>query len=996
MEAIWRRRSRPIVRDDPYYNGDLETNTLRECEDLVNNPRSVNFEYVAEGRANVVFSIWESCESGARKGRFEGTLLRVPKATPGVTPCDYNTLQDFHENQVEEHVGRQHLVPQVLIHISDEVAEILHKRRNKADESEIRAGYAMLIQDMSASPGYSVLEFKPKWLAQSPIASSGAKRCRTCAREAFRNHQKQAEGHAVSVPICPLGLVHENPEVVMDTIRRLAPEWTEQSHKRLSDAFDKSGILEKLRELQTRGDPDRALLDDPSDSDFGLAMTLRDCSCYVRMPDDVNQDLEIKLADVDKKNWEEKQTYWRETHWNLVDNGWYTCEEQVNPPVVTAYLVAISSPSEDLKGGEGNGATEKKDHDFGEGVPIRCPPMPPSSICKLIKLAWHSPKPVLTMAFNFNWSPLAADAEFYKRAQELLTSALNKYPKPPIIVDDILVTEFNLGSVPPDLEILEIGDLAEDRFRGIFKMCYSGDAFLTLRTKVQANPLNTYLSAKPTFTSPQPLAASAGLTIPLSITLSEIKLSAFIILVFSKQKGLTLVFRNDPLESLKVSSTFDSIQFVRDYLQRTIEGQLRNLMMDELPAIIHKLSLRLWCPDQIPRDEEIVKENVEDEAVVDPFANPPVEAVDSYGHVLDADDVASLSLDCGSGPQSLFSQKNMLRLAALTDSHRTLSLFTPGIRDAMFRAWAGPTDRHDAGVSTPVVAPTLYRMPSTHGSSTIYTFTDTGSMDQGSVPSRPSMVSLNSATAGLTLGAGKHSRNLRKKKTRVVNLRRPKTGSETSSDMGDTMTDTVSVTAPVSEPILPTSIPEEIEEEMVSPQNSTRARFGGDKRPTLARAPLNMDIYEEPIITDGPPPTIPTVGDKMPSSRIERALRAAASSRRPGFEESMPANSDTSSVMLEQAWIMKMADEIARRVYDEKQRKEKMWEEGDEAPPPAYQPTQLFEVGGVTNRGRRRMVKRPGGPVGGIAAGTLGEHIAARILERLGVSAGGEGKENHD
>ena len=89
------------------------------------------------------------------------------------------------------------------------------------------------------------------------------------------------------------------------------------------------------------------------------------------------------------------------------------------------------------------------------------------------------------MAFNFNWSPLTADEDFYKRARDLLTAALNKSPKPPIIVDDILVTEFNLGSVPPDLEILEIGDLAEDRFRGIFKMCYSGDAFLTLKTRVQ-------------------------------------------------------------------------------------------------------------------------------------------------------------------------------------------------------------------------------------------------------------------------------------------------------------------------------------------------------------------------------------------------------------------------------------------------------------------------------------------------------------------------------
>lgn len=89
------------------------------------------------------------------------------------------------------------------------------------------------------------------------------------------------------------------------------------------------------------------------------------------------------------------------------------------------------------------------------------------------------------MAFNFNWSPLAADTDFYNRAKDLLTRALNKSPKPPIIVDDIIVSDFNLGSVPPDLEILEIGDLAEDRFRGIFKMCYSGDASVTLKTRVQ-------------------------------------------------------------------------------------------------------------------------------------------------------------------------------------------------------------------------------------------------------------------------------------------------------------------------------------------------------------------------------------------------------------------------------------------------------------------------------------------------------------------------------
>lgn len=121
------------------------------------------------------------------------------------------------------------------------------------------------------------------------------------------------------------------------------------------------------------------------------------------------------------------------------------------------------------------------------------------------------------MAFNFNWSPLTADAGFYTRAQELLTAALNKSPKPPIIVDDIIVTELNLGSVPPELEILEIGDLAEDRFRGIFNMSYSGDAFLTLKTRVQANPLNTYLTTRPSFGTPSPLAAAYVLAFASSL-----------------------------------------------------------------------------------------------------------------------------------------------------------------------------------------------------------------------------------------------------------------------------------------------------------------------------------------------------------------------------------------------------------------------------------------------------------------------------------------------
>lgn len=545
------------------------------------------------------------------------------------------------------------------------------------------------------------------------------------------------------------------------------------------------------------------------------------------------------------------------------------------------------------------------------------------------------------MAFNFNWSPLTADAEFYQRAREMLTTALNKSPKPPIIVDDILVTELNLGSVPPELEILEIGDIAEDRFRGIFKMCYSGDAFLTLKTRVQANPMNTYLYSKPAFTSPQPLAAAAGLTIPLSITLSEIKLSAFIILVFSRTKGLTLVFRNDPLESLKVSSTFDSIQFVRDYLQRTIEAQLRNLMMDELPAIIHRLSLRLWCPDAVPKEEESPRENA-DEPVVDPLASPPLDPVDANGNLLDANDVSSLSLEGGPEVQSLFSQKNLLRLAALNDSHRTCSLFTPGIRDVVFRAWTRPAASEPSS-TPPTATPSLSKTNSFHGTSTTYTFSDTGSAAHGHLPSRPSLVSLNSATTGLSLGAGIRSKSYagRKKKNRVVNLRRSKSevgtpeGSDTYSDMAS---DSASVAGPSTEPLMSSSIAEDPEEEeaLAELANSTpsKVRFSHVERPSLtSRPPLQPDFYTAPTEE----PTAPIMLDSEHDVEVTPKAQPQNAENAKLFPAEKGAAADSSNVY-EQAWIEKMAGEIARRVYDEKNRQQNgIWDVREDVPPPAYE-----------------------------------------------------------
>ncbi|CAG5160199.1 uncharacterized protein ALTATR162_LOCUS5760 [Alternaria atra] len=600
------------------------------------------------------------------------------------------------------------------------------------------------------------------------------------------------------------------------------------------------------------------------------------------------------------------------------------------------------------------------------------------------------------MAFNFNWSPLIADTS---RARDMLTTALNKSPKPPIIVDDIIVTELNLGTTPPELEILEIGDLAEDRFRGIFKMSYAGDAFLTLKTKVQANPLKTYLSNKPDFASPQPLAASSGLTIPLQITLSNIRLSGFVILVFSKQKGLTLVFRNDPLESLKVSSTFDSIPFVRDYLQKEIEGQLRVLFMEDLPAIIHRLSLRMLSPEyqEIETEERLEGAN-DTTAAIDPLASPPQDAVDAFGNPLDEAQISALSLDSGEIHAS-FSQKNILRLAALSESQRTLSLFTPGIRDAVFRAWAGHPDRPESGAATPALTQgSLSRIQSTFGSlKSGASSVASGSTGNDTHSSRPTMASAYSTSAGLSLGSSRsRTGGMRKRKKRVVDLRK-KEGVDSGVSTGAN-TPLESAYASETSSVIPEQ--REAEEELATPPRSPAQpgmRFesrrgsldiGTPKRipeeppafgPLLAPAPDFSDAPKPPKSTKSKQTTPPAVHLEDPfvshtSSRrppISRnRLRQAQQSTSPllrslSFDKvsslsalcspprtSSPPNADViSGGILEQAWMTKMAQEIARKVQEEKDRSSRrpshartktaptggFWQSDDEIEaPPAY------------------------------------------------------------
>ena len=434
------------------------------------------------------------------------------------------------------------------------------------------------------------------------------------------------------------------------------------------------------------------------------------------------------------------------------------------------------------------------------------------------------------------------------------------------------------------------------------------------------------------------------------------------------------MFRNDPLESLKVSSTFDAIPFVREYLQKEIEGQLRTLLMDEVPVIIHRLSQRLWLPDYREREDQELARNSQDSIIeekpVDPLASPPQDPVDVSGNILDASQIAALSLDAGSEMHALFSQKNLLRLGALTDSHRTLSLFTPGIRDVVFRAWAGPTERGEmlgsSGKATPAT-PAMTRSHSYTGNfSTTYVFSDTP--DAGNHSIRPTLMSFGSATSGLSLASSKHGKSHggRKRKHRVVNLRKQTAdGDDLESVSGESSTASGTMSSAPSVFGGRPQTPERHEDELITPpstpdQNREQKKAGdGTLKRTRRLTPRLPQRNESSDIT----PRASVHGAFMEASHValkpeegkrptlwpSQTLQFPLEERR---EQASPATSQApvrklspspfienpGEGMLGQAWMTNMASEIARKVQDQKAAKSGFWDrnEGEDLPPPAY------------------------------------------------------------
>jgi inositol-pentakisphosphate 2-kinase len=198
--------------------------------------------------------------------------------------------------------------------------------------------HGLLVEDMTPFMDIDLIEFKPKWLTQSPAAPEYSKRCRTCAKRARYNAinaERIYRGKVAPMEFfCPLNLVskddtalYRGARAILNINDPISPKGYRRLH-RMSQWLRTSPLLSRLASLQASLDPLGVFAADTTDKDFLTAMTLRDCSIYLHeRQDDLSAPLVAKMGDLDLKR-PEKAEYWKDVERPLLEEGWYTGTER--------------------------------------------------------------------------------------------------------------------------------------------------------------------------------------------------------------------------------------------------------------------------------------------------------------------------------------------------------------------------------------------------------------------------------------------------------------------------------------------------------------------------------------------------------------------------------------------------------------------------------------------------------------------------------------------
>ena len=301
---------------------------------------SFSLTYVTEGAAN---TIWLVHFHDSNLSRHDSEIvLRMRKDVPSTSMAE---LKVQYEEQIAPlfAFNASLLLPVQLVEIDQQLIDILNSQLIAAEGSvrpPLRAGvyhpkfevepYAMVMANLAHGTA-KVVEFKPKWLVQSPSAPRNAQRCRTCALNTMRR-ALGTSGRGDS-GFCPFDLLSSNRHILSNALNRI---WTDKGTlSQFVDVFTER-VQPAMRELQQiqrqKGGVGLSDFLNPEDKDFGVAMALRDCSIMLQVGtrDGHLTVSMVKFLDLDLKEANPiKLERWADIEQELISGGWYTAKGEI-------------------------------------------------------------------------------------------------------------------------------------------------------------------------------------------------------------------------------------------------------------------------------------------------------------------------------------------------------------------------------------------------------------------------------------------------------------------------------------------------------------------------------------------------------------------------------------------------------------------------------------------------------------------------------------------
>ena len=292
----------------------------------------VRLEYLAEGAANVIYRILPlNSDPETLAGlpseideydsdtplpteiqplqldpSLNGKLIRFRKNNPWSAPMEDS--QKHFEDMIKPLFLSENLVGAIMFRPSQDLLRDCNSNLRDMERTGRRPPKrhgvylveheerGCLITDMSCQDeqSFKCYEFKPKWLIQSPSAPPGSRRCRTCALRAMNRANRNEATETSRVAFCPLNLVsidRAKLSLFVDHLLGVDPDRDRTSdadalkgqQEKLMDFLYKNPLLDRLRSLQIDLDPDGVLKADLMSARFLAAMTLRDCTLFLKV-----------------------------------------------------------------------------------------------------------------------------------------------------------------------------------------------------------------------------------------------------------------------------------------------------------------------------------------------------------------------------------------------------------------------------------------------------------------------------------------------------------------------------------------------------------------------------------------------------------------------------------------------------------------------------------------------------------------------------------------